>query len=157
MLTVIAAISFALPQTAATATTCAPATARELARFGDVSATGMVNAVFPLGFILSVDRVYTGDMPAHVVVFGQYDPGSPNTRHYVVLRSRLPGIYTMGECDGRPMSVESSLGALGAAHPPSPDLPAAQAAAIAGVLLALVLIRRRRGSGSPPAATATAY
>jgi hypothetical protein len=157
-LSLIAATSIAFQPPAALAASCQPQSAEELRRFGDIAATGVVDRLIPLGFILRVDRIYAGnDLPAHVLVISQYDVGSAGTRHYVVMRQHVPGVYSMGACNGRPMSPEMQLGPLGEGRPPTGNLSVAQAAAIAGALLVLVLIRRRRGAGSPPAATATAY
>ena len=136
---------------------CAKETADDIARRGDVAAAGVVSSLSPLGFIFAADRVYKGTLPAHVLVVGQYRPTNPfGARQFVVMRFHLPGVYSMEVCDGREIP-DSSLGSLGEARAPSPDLPVAQAAAGLALVLALLLLLRR-GRGKPAApATATAY
>ncbi len=133
-----------------------PETAQELAQREDVAATGIVSSFAPLGFIFAADRVYKGDLPAHVLVLGQYrSPDLLGTRLFVVMRYHLPGVYSMASCDGRPMPF-ASLGALGDGRAPSPDLPIAAIGGGLVVLVMLLLLRRGRGKPAAPAA-ATAY
>jgi hypothetical protein len=136
---------------------CAKETADDIARRGDVAATGVVSSFVPLGFIFAADRVYKGNLPAHVLVVGQYQPMDPfGARQFVVMRFHLPGLYSMDICDGRTLD-NPYLGPLGEPRSPSPDLPFGQAAIGAAGVLALLLLARR-GQGKPPAAaTATAY
>jgi hypothetical protein len=73
------------------------------------------------------------------------------------MRFHLPGVYSMDVCDGRPVG-DTSLGPLGVALAPSPDLPVAPAAIGALLVLALLLLLRRGRGRKPPApATAGAY
>jgi hypothetical protein len=75
---------------------------------------------------------------------------SLGVRLFVVLRDHLPGVYSMGQCDGRQVP-DASLGALGDGRAPSRDLPLSEAAAAAAVGVAvLLLLRARRGRGEPP-------
>jgi hypothetical protein len=135
---------------------CAPETAQEVARRGDVAASGVVSSFVPLGFIFAADRVYKGDLPAHVLVLGQYQPTDAfGSRQFVVMRFHLPGVYSMGVCDGRTLP-NPYLSDLGDARPPSADLPVLPVAV--GLLLLLLLFVSRRNRGKPAApATATAY
>ena len=136
---------------------CAMETAEDIARRGDVAATGVVSSLVPLGFIFAADRVYKGNLPAHVLVVGQYRPTDPfGARQFVVMRFHVPGLYSMDVCDGRTLE-NPYLGPLGAPRSPSPDLPFGQAA-IGGAAVVALLLLARRGRGKPPtAATASAY
>jgi hypothetical protein len=146
LLVVLASLVTAQPALAS----CAAETALELARRGDVSATGVVDRFVPLGFIFASDRVFNGDLPGHVLVLGQYRPPDLlGARLFVVLRSHLPGVYSMGLCDGRPLD-NPYLGATGEGRAPGPDLPVGPAAAVI-VIAALALLLTRRGRGRPPA------
>src|ERR1700687_4137625 len=139
----------------ALATTCAQQTAAELERGGDVAATGAVDSYVPLGFIFAADHVYKGQVPGHVLVLGQYRPPDQGTHLFLVMRFHLPGVYSMDVCDGRPL-VDTSLGRLGDASAPAPDLPLPPAAV--GAIIGLALLVGRRGPGKPSApATASAY
>jgi hypothetical protein len=135
---------------------CARQPADDIARRGDVAATGVVSSFVPLGFIFAADRVYKGDLPAHVFVVGQYRPLDPyGSRQFVVMRFHLPGIYSMEVCDGLPIG-DANLRALGDGRVPSADLPVLPVAV--GVLLVVLLLLGRRGRGKPAApAAATAY
>jgi hypothetical protein len=151
---VIAMVLFAQPALAS----CPPRqTAQELAQREDVAATGVVSSLVPLGFIFAADRVYKGDVPAHVLVLGQYRPPDLGTRLFVVMRYHLPGVYSMASCDGQPLP-DQSLSSLGEGRAPSSDLPVLPVAT--GVLVALLLLlllgRRNRGKPAAPA-TASAY
>jgi hypothetical protein len=135
-----------------------PETASDMTRRENVAATGVVSAFVPLGFIFAVDRVYKGDVPAHVLVLGQYRaPDPPGQALFVVLRFHLPGVYSMGSCDGRPLP-DPYLGDLGTARAPGADLPVAQS--VVGIVIVLaalrLLVRRRPGKPQTPAA-ASAY
>jgi hypothetical protein len=135
---------------------CAPETASDIARRGDVAATGVVSSFVPIGFVFAADHVYKGDLPAHVLVLGQYQPTDPfGSRQFAVLRFHLPGVYSMDICDGRTLP-NPYLGDLGEPRSPSADLPVLPVAV--GLLVALLLLLGRRGRGKPAApATATAY
>jgi hypothetical protein len=155
MLSLMVLIATLLVAQPALASCPAPETASELAGREDVAATGVVNSFVPGGFIFAADRVYKGDLPAHVLVLGQYRPPDLlGTRLFVVMRYFLPGVYSMASCDGRPLPF-ASLGALGDGRAPSADLPVLQVA-VGVVVLALLLLRRGRGKPAAPAA-ATAY
>jgi len=133
-----------------------PESASDMMRREDTAATGVVSSFAPLGFIFAADRVYKGDLPAHVLVLGQYRPSDLlGTPLFVVMRYHLPGIYSMASCDGRPLP-DQYLGALGAGRSPSPDLPLP--AIGGGVVLLMLLLLARRGRGKPAApAAASAY
>jgi hypothetical protein len=141
----------------ALAVSCARESATELMRRGDVAASGAVSAFVPLGFIFAADHVYKGNLPRHVLVLGQYHPGDvAGPGLFVVMRSHLPGVYSMDVCDGRSLT-DASLGGLGEPLSPSADLPIAQMAVALLIVLALLLIARR-GRGKPAApAAAGAY
>jgi hypothetical protein len=158
LLSLLIVIGLSLGTPTALALSCARQTAADIKQRGDVAATGAVTSFVPGGFIFAADRVYKGDLPAHVLVLGQYRPPDPlGLGLFVVMRYHLPGVYSMDVCDGRPFS-DPNLGPLGEARPPSPDLPIAQAAVGAVLVLALVLLLVRRGQGKPPApAAAAAY
>jgi hypothetical protein len=154
LLSLVVVIGLALGAQPALAVTCALQTATELKLRGDIAATGAVDSYVPLGFIFAADHVYKGDLPAHVVVLGQYRP-DPGTRFFAVMRFHLPGVYSMDICDGRPIG-DATLGALGDPRSPSADLPVLPVAV--GLLLLLLLLLARRSRGKPAApATATAY
>jgi hypothetical protein len=159
LLSLFVVLGLALNAQPALAVTCAQQNATELKQRGDVAATGVVDFgwTVPFGFIFAADRVYKGNLPAHVLVLGQFRPSDLGaTSHFVVMRFHVPGVYSMDVCDGRQMP-DSSLGPLGEARAPSPDLPVAQAAVgLAVVLALLLLLRRGRGQPAAPAA-ATAY
>jgi len=159
LLSLFVVLGIALNAQPALAVTCARQNATELMQRGDVAATGFVDFSWsvPFGFIFAADGVYKGSLPAHVLVLGQFRPSDLGaTRHFVVMRFHLPGVYSMDVCDGREMP-DLSLGSLGDGRAPSPDLPVAPAAAGLVLVLALLLLARR-GRGKPPAAaTATAY
>jgi hypothetical protein len=156
MLSPLVLITMILAAQPALASCPPPETAQELARREDVAATGVVSSFVPLGFIFAADRVYKGDVPAHVLVLGQYRPPDPlGTRLFVVMRYHLPGVYSMASCDGRPMP-DASLGALGEGRAPSSDVPAVAIGAIVALALLLVIARRPRGRPPTPA-TASAY
>jgi len=159
LLSLFVVLGLALNAQPALAVTCAQQNATELMQRGDVAATGVVDFGWsvPFGFIFAADRVYKGNLPAHVLVLGQFRPSDLGaTRHFVVMRFHLPGVYSMDVCDGR-LLPDPDLGPLGEAHAPSPDLPVAQAAVGGAIVLALLLLLRR-GRGKPAApATATAY
>jgi hypothetical protein len=151
---VIATALFAQPALAS----CPPReTAQELARREDVAVTGAVSSFVPLGFIFAADRVYKGDVPAHVLVLGQYRPPDLlGTRLFAVMRYHLPGVYSMASCDGQPLP-DQSLSSLGEGRAPSADIPVLQVAVgVVVVLLLLLLGRRGRGKPATPA-TAAAY
>jgi hypothetical protein len=151
LLVVLASLVTAQPALAS----CAPETAVELTRRGDVSATGVVDRFIPLGFIFAADRVFNGDLPGHVLVLGQYRPPDLlGARLFVALRSHLPGVYSMDVCDGRALE-NPYLGATGEGRAPGPDLPVGPAAAVL-VIAALALLLARRGRGRPPAPAAAA-
>ena len=155
LLSLFVVTGLALGAQPALAATCALQNATDLERRGDVAATGAVESLVPLGFIFAADRVYKGNLPAHVIVIGQYRPPDLGSRFFVVMRFHLPGVYSMDVCDVRPLG-DASLGVLGDARAPSADLPVLQVAV--GVLVVLVLLLARRGPGKPAApATATAY
>ena len=156
LLSLFVVLGLALNAQPALAVTCARESAAELAQRGDVAATGVVSSVVPGGFIFAADRVYKGDLPRHALVLGQYRPPDAAPGFFVVMRSHLPGVYSMDACDGRTLG-DANLGPLGAARSPSPDLPIAQA--VVGILLVLaLLLLARRGRGKPAApAAAAAY
>ena len=158
LLSLLVVIGLVLATQPALAVTCAQQSATELKLRGDVAATGAVDFAWslPFGFIFAADRVYKGDLPAHVLVLGQYRPSDlGGARHFMVMRFHLPGVYSMDVCDGREL-LDANLGALGDARAPSPDLPVLQVAV--GVIVVLVLLLARRGRGKPATpATATAY
>jgi hypothetical protein len=136
---------------------CARESATQLEQRGDVAASGAFSSFVPLGFIFAAERVYKGNLPAHVLVLGQYQPPDVlGPGLFVVMRFHLPGIYSMDFCDGRPMT-DANLGALGAARAPLADLPFGQAAVGVMIVLALLLLARRRGGKPPAPAAATAY
>ncbi len=157
LLSLFVSLGLALNAQPALAVTCAQQNATELMQRGDVAATGVVDFGWsvPFGFVFAADHVYKGNLPAHVLVLGQFRPSDLGaTRHFLVMRFHLPGVYSMDVCDGRAMP-DSNLGPLGEARAPSPDLPVTQAAV--GVLigvLALLLLRRGRGKPAAPAAAA---
>jgi len=159
LLSLFVVLGLALNAQPALAVTCAQQNASELMQRGDVAATGVVDFGWsvPFGFIFAADRVYKGNLPAHVLVLGQFRPSDLGaTRHFVVMRFHLPGVYSMDVCDGR-LLPDPDLAPLGEAHAPSPDLPVAQAAVGSAIVLALLLLLRR-GRGKPAApAPATAY
>jgi hypothetical protein len=133
---------------------CTQQNATELKQRGDVAATGVVDFGWsvPFGFVFAADRVYKGDLPAHVLVLGEFRPSDlGGTQHFVAMRLRVPGVYSMDVCDGR-LLPDASLGSLGEGRPPSPDLPLSQAGAavVVGVLVLLLLLRARHGRGNPP-------
>ena len=155
LLSLTVVIGLGLNTTQAMALSCARESAADLQRRGDVAATGVVSSLVLGGFIFAADRVYKGELPAHVLVLGQYRPPDVGTVFYVVMRSHLPGVYSMDVCDGRLLG-DANLGILGAAHSPSGDLPLG----VVGValVLALLLLLGRRGRGKPAApAAASAY
>jgi len=157
LLSLLVVIGLSLGTPTVLALSCARESAAELEQRGDVAATGVVSSVVPGGFIFAADRVYKGDLPGHVLVLGQYRPPVVGTSaFFVVMRSHLPGLYSMDVCDGRPLG-DANLGPLGAARSPSPDLPIAQA--VVGILLVLALLQlAQRGRGKPAApAAAAAY
>jgi hypothetical protein len=157
LLSLFVVLGLALNAQPALAVTCAQQNATELMQRGDVAATGVVSSLVPLGFIFAADRVYKGNLPAHVLVVGQYQPTNPfGARQFVVMRFHLPGLYSMDVCDGRTLE-NPYLGPLGEPRSPSGDLPFGQAAiGAAAVLALLLLLRRNRGKPAAPA-TATAY
>jgi hypothetical protein len=155
LLSLFAVVGLALGAQPALAVSCAQENATELERRGDVAATGAVTSFVPGGFIFAADRVYKGDLPAHVLVLGQWRPSEVGARFFVVMRFHLPGVYSMDVCDGRPVG-DTSLGPLGVALAPSPDLPVAPAAIGALLVVALLLLLLRRGRGRKPPAPAAA-
>jgi hypothetical protein len=155
LLSVFVVIGLALGAQPALALTCARESAAELERRGDVAATGTVASGGPLGFVFAADRVYKGDVPAHVLVLGQYRPPDVGARFFAVMRFHLPGVYSMDVCDGRLLG-DANLGILGDARAPSADLPVLPV--VVGVVVVLLLLLGRRGRGKPAApATASAY
>jgi hypothetical protein len=158
MLLLFLIIGLVLGAQPALAVTCAQQSATELKQRGDVAATGVVDFGWsaPFGFVFAADRVYKGDLPAHVLVLGLFRPSDlGGARHFVVMRFHLPGVYSMDVCDGREM-LDANLGSLGEGQAPSADLPVLPVAV--GVLVALMLLLGRRSRGKPAApATATAY
>jgi hypothetical protein len=155
MLSLVFVMAMLLVAQPALASCPPPETAQDMARREDVAATGVVSSFVPLGFIFAADRVYKGDLPAHVLVVGQYRPDERGAPLFVVMRYHLPGIYSMASCDGRPLPL-ASLGALGDGRPPSADLPLAAIGGGIVVLLLLLIARRSREKPAAPAA-ATAY
>ena len=155
MLSVVFLMAMLLVAQPALASCPPPETAQDMARREDVAATGVVSSFVPLGFIFAADRVYKGDLPAHVLIVGQFRPEGRGTPLFVVMRYHLPGVYSMAACDGRPMSL-ASLSALGDGRPPSADLPLAAIGGGLVVLFLLLIARRSRGKPAAPAA-ATAY
>jgi len=159
LLSLFMVLGLALDAQLALAATCALQNATELKQRGDVAATGVVDFSWsvPFGFIFAADSVYKGDLPAHVLVLGQFRPSDlGGNRHFVVMRSHLPGVYSMDDCDGRLMP-DPSLGALGEGRAPSADLPIGPAAVGVVAVLALLLLARRRGGKPPAPAAAGAY
>lgn len=159
LLSLFGLLGLAINAQPALAVTCAQENATDLKQRGDVAATGVVdfNWSVPFGFIFAADRVYKGDLPAHVLVLGQFRPSDlGGTRHFVVMRSHLPGVYSMDVCDGRLMP-DPSRGALGEGRAPSADLPIGSAAVGVVAVLALLLLARRRGGKPPTPAAAGAY
>src|SRR3981081_3986696 len=155
LLSLVTVIGLALGAQPALAHSCARESATEIERRGDVAVTGTVETQVPLGFIFAADHVYEGNVPAHILVLGQYSPPDPGTRFFAVMRFHLPGVYSMDVCDGRPIE-DATLGALGDQRSPSADLPVLPVSV--GLLLMLLLLVGRRGRGKPAApATATAY
>jgi hypothetical protein len=133
-----------------------PETAQEMARREDVAATGVVSSFVPLGFIFAANRVYKGELPAHVLVLGQFRPDGRGTPLFVVMRYHLPGVYSMASCDGQPVHPFIDLSALGNGRAPSADLPLAPIGG--GIVLLVLLLIARRGRGKPAApSAATAY
>jgi len=155
MLSVVFLMAMLLVAQPALASCPPPETAQDMARREDVAATGVVSSFVPLGFIFAANRVYKGDLPAHVLIVGQFRPEGRGTPLFVVMRYHLPGVYSMAACDGRPMSL-ASLSALGDGRPPSADLPLAAIGGGLVVLFLLLIARRSRGKPAAPAA-ATAY
>ncbi|TME74988.1 MAG: hypothetical protein E6I48_08070 [Chloroflexi bacterium] len=159
LLSLFMVLGLALNAQPALAVTCTQQNATELMERGDVAATGVVDFGWsvPFGFVFAPDHVYKGNLPAHVLVLGQFRPSDlGSTRHFLVMRFHLPGIYSMNVCDGRELP-DSNLGPLGEARAPSPNLPVAQASVgVVIALVALLLLRRGRGKPAAPAA-ASAY
>ncbi|MDP9251677.1 MAG: hypothetical protein M3O80_01610 [Chloroflexota bacterium] len=157
LLTLFVVVGLGLGPHSGVATSCGRESATAIQQRGDVAATGTVESIVPLGFIFAADGVYKGDVPAHVLVLGQYRPSEVvGIRFFAVMRFHLSGVYSMDICDGRPLT-NPDLGPLGEARSPSSDLPIGQAAIVmVGALLAVLLLRRGRGKPRTPAA-ASAY
>ena len=153
MLSLVFVIAMLLVAQPALASCPPPETAQEMARREDVAATGVVSSFVPLGFIFAADRVYKGDLPAHVLVVGQYRPDGREIPLFMVMRYHLPGIYSMAACDGRPLPF-ASVGALGVGRSPSADVPLAAIGGAIVAVLVLLLLRRGRGKPAAPAAAA---
>jgi hypothetical protein len=158
LLSLFVVLGLALNAQPALAVTCPQQNANELMQRGDVAATGVVDFRWsvPFGFIFAAERVYKGVLPAHVLVLGQYRPSDLfGTRHFVVMRFHLPGVYSMDVCDGR-LLPDPYLSSLGDPRAPSSDLPLGQAAigVVIGLALLLLLRRGREKPAAPAAATA---
>ena len=157
LLSLSVVFGLAIGQQSVVALSCARESATALQQRGDVAATGRIESLVLGGFIFAADGVYKGDVPAHVLVVGQYRASEVlGVRFFAVMRFHLPGVYSMDACDGRPLT-DPDLGALGDGRSPSPDLPVSQTAiAFVVALLVLLLIRARRGRGEPPTFAAAA-